>query len=386
VTISRLHSQARAVLLLCVSLTAHAGDATGRLFEARIGERDPGCAVLVRHRDHTVMARGYGVIMAGGGDRINARTNFRLASVSKQFTAMAVMLLIRDGRLRYDMPITEVLPEFPAYGRAITIRHLLTHTGGLADYEDLMERDERAGGPSYTPLRQISDAEVLALLKRAPGPLFPPGSQWAYSNSGYVLLGLIVSRVSGVPFATFLHDRIFAPLGMRGTRVAASGEPVGTRAIGHERTAGAFVVSDQSSTSATQGDGGVYSNLEDLARWDHALARHRLLPPSAMHSALTPVRLADGGRTRWPQTPDEDNLAPGEPVSYGYGWFLDPWSGHARSWHFGTTQGFRSAIMRFEKDALSVVVLCNRMDMETRGLALAVAAPYLGVHVGTPPP
>lgn len=103
-----------------------------------------------------------------------------------------------------------------------------------------------------------------------------------------------------------------------------------------------------------------------------------------MRAALVPVRLADGGQTRWPQTQDEDNLAPGEPVSYG--WFLDPWAGHARSWHFGTTQGFRSAIMRFEKDALSVVVLCNRMDIETRALALAVAAPYLGVHVETLPP
>lgn len=103
-----------------------------------------------------------------------------------------------------------------------------------------------------------------------------------------------------------------------------------------------------------------------------------------MRAALIPARLADGGQTKWPQTQDEDNLAPGEPVSYG--WFLDPWAGHARSWHFGTTQGFRSAIMRFEKDALSVVVLCNRMDIETRALALAVAAPYLGVHVETLPP
>jgi len=367
-------------------MTAAGGDPSRPIFESRIGAREPGCAVLVRRHDHTVIARGYGVRVSGGVDRIDPRTNFRLASVSKQFTAMAIMLLIHEGRLRYDTPVTDVLPEFPSYGRAITIRHLLTHTAGLADYEDLMAADERAGGPAYTPAQQISDAQVLALLMRESKPLFPPGSQWAYSNSAYVLLGLIVSRVSGESFASFLHDRVFAPLGMRNTRVAAAGEPAGSRALGHERTAEGFVVSDQSSTSATQGDGGVYSNLEDLARWDDALAHHRLLPAAAMRAALQPARLSDGGQTRWPQTPDEDNLAPGEPVSYGYGWFLDPWAGHARSWHFGTTQGFRSAIMRFSDDGLTVVVLCNRMDLETRALALAVAAPYLGVRSRTGSP
>jgi len=145
----------------------------------------------------------------------------------------------------------------------------------LADYEELMELEEHAGGPAYTPQNQIQDAQVLELLQRQPALRFEPGSQWAYSNSAYVLLGLIVGRVSALPFEAFLTTRIFAPLGMRGTRLFVRGRnTVAARAYGYASGATGLSAADQSSTSATQGDGGIYSNLADLARWDDALERH----------------------------------------------------------------------------------------------------------------
>jgi CubicO group peptidase (beta-lactamase class C family) len=165
------------------------------------------------------------------------------------------MLLVDDGKLRYDETLKEIFPDFPDYGRAITVRHLLTHTGGLPDYEDLME-----GGP-WTEARQIQDDEVLTLLKRQPKAKFTAGTSWAYSNSGYVVLGLIVAKVSGVPFDEFLARRIFAPLHMDRTLVYRKGKnEVTNRAFGHTKEAGSFVETDQSSTSATLGDGGIYSS------------------------------------------------------------------------------------------------------------------------------
>ena len=159
----------------------------------------------MRQDGKTVLARGYGVRDLRSRGRIDPATSFRLASVTKQFTAMAVMLLVRDGKLRYDDALTDVFPAFPAYGRAITIRHLLTHTSGLPDYEDLMAEAEKGRAPIWTAERQIRDDEVLALLRGETKGRFAPGTSWAYSNSGYVVLGLVVARVSGKPFGDFLR-------------------------------------------------------------------------------------------------------------------------------------------------------------------------------------
>jgi CubicO group peptidase (beta-lactamase class C family) len=338
------------------------------IFAPLASARTPGFAVLVRKDGRTVLERGYGVRDLRTLAAIDAGTDFRLASFTKQFTAMAVMLLVHDGKLRYDERLTEVFPDFPAYGRAITVRHLLTHTSGLPDYEERMD-----GGP-WTEARQIQDEEVLELLKRQTTPKFAAGSSWSYSNSGYVMLGLIVAKVSGVPFADFLRQRIFQPLAMDRTLVYVKGKnSVPERAFGHSKGPQGFVETDQSSTSATQGDGGIYSNLEDLAKWDQALARHTLLSEADMKPALTPVRLADGAETRWPATPGGDNLNPGKPVSYGFGWFLDAYSGRARMWHSGSTRGFSTVIDRFPSERLTIVVLCNRTDSDASRLALRVA-------------
>jgi len=330
--------------------------------------KSPGLAVLVRKDGHTLYERGYGVCDLRTNAAIDAQTNFRLASFTKQFTAMAIMLLVHDGKLRYDERLGDVFPEFPAYGRDVTIRNLLTHTGGLPDYEDLM-------GPGWTPTHQIQDRAVLDLLERQTAGKFAPGTKWAYSNSGFVVLGLIVAKASGATYGKFLHDRIFAPLHMDHTLAFVSGSnTVPNRAYGHSRRNGKFVETDQSSTSATLGDGGVYSNLTDLAKWDDTLRKHTLLSAEEMQAALTPAKLADGSSPHWPKDANDDNLAPGKPVAYGFGWFLDPYQGRARMWHSGSTSGFRTVIDRFMDDGPTVIILANRTDLDPAELALRVAA------------
>ena len=355
--------------------------ATQVVFEGLVHADEPGLAVLVRQDGKTVFARGYGVRDLRSRARVDPATSFRLASVTKQFTAMAAMLLVHDGKLRYEDALTDVFPAFPAYGRAVTIRHLLTHTSGLPDYEDLMAEAEKGRAPIWTAEHQIRDDEVLALLRAETKGRFAPGTSWAYSNSGYVVLGLAVARVSGKPFGEFLRQRVFAPLRMSHTVAYEKGRSeVASRAFGLAREGAGFREADQSPTSATLGDGGVYSSLEDLAKWDEALQAHELLSPGAMRPALTPVRLADGSEPRWPAAAGGDNLDPGRPVSYGFGWFLDPWRGHARTWHHGSTSGFRSVIERFPDDRLTVVILANRDDLDLRSLALEVAESRLAGH------
>jgi CubicO group peptidase (beta-lactamase class C family) len=144
------------------------------------------------------------------------------------------------------------------------------------------------------------------------------------------------------------------------------------RAHGHTKEGDGFVESDQSPTSATLGDGGVYSNLVDLAKWDRALRNGTLLSEDEMKAGLLAARLVDGSKPHWPTQPGDDNLNPGKPVSYGFGWFLDPYKGRARMWHSGTTQGFRTVIQRFTKENLTVIILCNRTDLDPSALALQV--------------
>src|SRR5579883_2595218 len=357
---------------LAIAVSAAPADlappAIDAIFAPLANGKTPGAAVLVRKDGKTIFARGYGVRDLRKLAPIDAVTDFRLASFTKQFTAMAILLLVRDGKLHYDDRLTQIFPDFPEYGRAITVRHLLTHTAGLPDYEDLMDN-----GP-WSESRQIQDDEVLTLLKQQHAPKFAAGTSWAYSNSGYVVLGLIVGKASGMPFGEFLRRRIFQPLHMDRTLVYLKGKnSVPNRAFGHSARSGGFEETDQSSTSATQGDGGIYSNLEDLAKWDQSLASHTLLSESEMKPALTPVRLADGSEPHWPAAAGGDNLAPGKPVWYGFGWFLDPYNGRARMWHSGSTRGFSTVIERFPTEKLTVIVLCNRTDLDASKLALEIA-------------
>ena len=352
---------------------------------------EPGFALLVRYGGRNAYTRVEGIRDLRSKTKIDARTNFRLASFTKQFTAMAIMLLVHDGKLRYDQSLAELFPDFPAYGKSIIVRNLLNHTSGLPDYEDLMDAVEKRKGPLWSAEKQIQDEEVLKLLKQEEYGKFAPGTSWSYSNSGYVVLGIIVARASGKSYGEFLKQRIFVPLKMNHTVVYQKGKnEVSNRAFGHTSytfphnwKVVTFEQTDQSSTSATLGDGGIYSNLEDLSKWDDALRNHTLLSEKEFLPALMPVKLNDGSEPRWPLEPNDDNLHPGKPVSYGFGWFLDPfesvpgasYGSHARMWHTGTTLGFRTVIERFtESDGLTVIILSNRDDLNLEKLALQIAS------------
>jgi CubicO group peptidase (beta-lactamase class C family) len=337
------------------------------LFSSLKSNNLPGAAVLVVRNGQPIVRRGYGVTDLHTRHPIDARTNFRLASFTKQFTATCIMLLVRDGKLHYDDHLTDFFPEFPPYGQSITVRNLLNHTSGLPDYEDILM--EQYPNTPEEKIPQILDAGVLKLLGRQTSGKFPPGSKWEYSNSGYAVLAMIVEKLSGKSFGEFLQERIFIPLKMTNTLAYEKGkDEVPHRAYGHSNFGGVWRETDQSPTSAVLGDGGIYSSLEDLAKWDRALRDHTLLSEQEMRPALTSVQLTDGPAT----FPD------GKPVSYGFGWFLDPYRGHKRMWHYGETVGFRTVIERFPDDTLTIVVLANRADLDPQALALKIADLYLG--------
>lgn len=366
------HNSLTFMLLLFASVVASAQVSASQidaLFSKFDNPREPGCALLVIKDGQPVFRKGYGVTDLRSLHAIGPETNFRLASLTKQFTATAIMLLVRDGKLRYEEPLSSVFPDFPAYGRSITIRHLLNHTSGLIDYEDIMEK-QYAGVPEEK-IPQIKDTGVLNLLEQQSGTKFPPGTRWDYSNSGYAVLAMVVEKKSGMSFGDFLRERIFKPLAMNHTIAYEKGKnEVTNRAYGHTRGANGWRETDQSSTSAVLGDGGVYTSLDDLEKWDRALTHHTLLTEKEMAPALT----AAAGPKGAPLQKPDGSLAP----LYGFGWFLDPYRGHRRYSHYGETVGFRTAIQRFPDDRLTVIVLANRAEVNAPALAESVADLFFG--------
>lgn len=310
----------------------------------------PGAAVLVLRDGQPLLRRGYGLADLEAGTPVTPETNFRLASVTKQFTAAAILLLAQDGKLSLDDPVRKWLPSLPASDDAITLRHLLTHASGLIDYEDLMTPDAT---------EQVHDIDVLHLLEREDRLYFTPGHGYRYSNGGYALLALVVGKASGQDFATFLRERIFKPLGMANTVAFENGiSTVANRAYGHSLVDGKWGRTDQSPTSAVLGDGGVYSSIDDLAKWDAALYDDRLLSDATRANAFAlhnPIR-------------DEADVD-----GYGYGWRV-----HGDMlWHSGETIGGRNVIVRWPQKRFTVVVLTNRNDPEPYRLARKIAALYL---------
>jgi CubicO group peptidase (beta-lactamase class C family) len=349
---TRVLSRTILLPLLCALWSCAAGthamnDGIDTLMKDYAG-RVPGASVLVLKNGEPVARRSYGYPSLEGNEPITPATNFRLASVTKQFTAAAILLLNEDGKLSLDDGIRKFLPSLPDLAAPITIRHLLTHTSGLIDYEDVIPA-------SMT--RQLGDADVLALLEGQSTFYFTAGSSYRYSNSGYALLALIVAKVSGQTFAQFLHARIFAPLGMHNTVAYEAGiSEVTQRAFGYSHVDGRWQQTDQSQTSAVLGDGGIYSSVDDLAKWDAALYDERLLKANSLRAAFTPSTSTDDPS-----------------VAYGFGWRI---TGETL-WHSGETVGFRNVIVRFPQQRLTVIVLTNRNDPEPYRTALAIAQPYL---------
>ena len=374
------------VLFLTMTISAksaHALDsATTARIDALFADFDhpnaPGASAMVIHNGKPVFAKGYGLANLEIKTPCTTNTNFRLASVTKQFTAMAVLILAEHEKLKLDERLTDFFPEFPAYGKQITVNHLLTHTSGLLDYEDLI--------PPGTTI-PVLDQDVLRLLiaytgdsprvgvhavawtenaaqneenlkrelqQRAARPAepqkrttyFPPGSQFRYSNTGFSLLALIVEARSGQKFSRFLKENIFEPLKMANTLAYEQGlGVVPNRAFGHTPKDGKFERTDQSLTSSVLGDGGIYSSLTDLFKWDQALYKSKLVSERTLRVAFTPATPTD---------------KPGR--SYGYGWFIGEYRGLREIWHSGETIGFRTRIARFPDRKFSVVILANRSD------------------------
>ena len=343
------------------------------IFASVTSAGEPGLAALVRENGRAVFEKGYGLRDLRTKTGIDAATNFRLASVTKQFTATCVMMLVRDGKLRYEDNLTDVFPDFPAYGKSISIRNLLNHTSGLLDYEDLLEKQYPETPPEKIP--QIKDAGVLALMKQQTTTKFPPGALWEYSNTGYALLAMVVEKKSGMPFGEFLRERIFAPLKMDDTIAFENGKnEVQNRAFGHTKSGDKWQEKDQSPTSAVLGDGGIYTSLNDMTKWDDALEHHSLISEHDMRPAIYPALASN-------KTPGEAiKDRNGNPIHYGFGWFLDPYKGHKRMYHDGDTVSFRTTIQRFTNDHVTIIVLCNRDDLNPQDLAERVADIILSSH------
>lgn len=339
-----------AASVLAMPALAHASDdpritATDALMAAYQGPV-PGAALLVLQDGQPLYARGYGLASLEDHTAVDAHTNFRLASVSKQFTAMAISLLAAEGRLGLDDPLTQWLPGLPAATQAVTLRQLLVHSSGLIDYEDVMPAQLQG---------QLRDADVLAILKGQDRTYFPPGSSYRYSNSGYALLALVVEQASGLPYPDFLRQRIFLPLGMDNTHARTDqGPAIAHRAWGYSLIDGQWQRTDQSSTSAVLGDGGIYCSLNDLARWDAAQYDDRLLAQPWR------AQLTTAGNTVQGET---------DVSAYGLGLRL-----HGDMvWHSGESIGFRNVQLRWPQQRLSVVLLSNRNDPEPYALARQIA-------------
>ena len=310
-----------------------------QLFADFSGER-PGAAVLVVKDGKRILSKAYGLANLETKTPCSSKSNFRLASVTKQFTAMSILILSERGKLSLNDKMMKFLPEFPDYGKEITIRHLLTHTSGLPDYEDFMP----AG-----LIIPLSDRDVLHILRQQTNGRFAPGSQFNYSNSGYACLALIVEVVSGQTFPAFLKQNIFDPLGMSNSVAYVSGlSTIPDRALGYAKSVEKFEASDQSLTSAVLGDGGIYSSTKDLFKWDQALYTEKLVSQRLLKDAFSVHS----------QTSDFKGSG------YGYGWYIGTNNGIHNVWHYGSTCGFRTQITRFPERKLSIVILTNRREAD----------------------
>jgi CubicO group peptidase (beta-lactamase class C family) len=303
----------------------------------------PGASAILVRDGAAQVAAAFGLADLEQSTPATITTNYRLASLSKQFTAMAVLLLIADARLTLDDSLARFFAPSPPRWRHVTMQQLLTHTAGLLDYEDLI--------PPHT-VAQLRDRDVLELVRLSDGGYHAPGAAFRYSNTGYSLLALIVEKVADSPFATVLRERIFAPLEMTDTIAYEAGvSDVVRRAYGYSLHDTTWTRTDQSLTSATLGDGGIYSSVSDLARWDAALSKGRLLPAPLLARMFSPhVATADG-------------------AAYGCGWYLRE---RRVAYHTGETVGFRTAIVRRLDARLTAIVLANRGEAAPLALAEAL--------------
>jgi CubicO group peptidase (beta-lactamase class C family) len=308
----------------------------------------PGIALSIQKNGEPIYRNTAGLADVPTNTPLDTLTNFRMASVTKQFTAMAILLLEKDGALSVDDPIGRWLPELPVRIRQkVLIRHLLTHSSGIFDYEALIPATQTA---------QSFDADVLTLLSKKDSAYFPPGTRFQYSNSGFCLLALIIERASHQSYARFLKERIFLPLHMDSSTVYEAGQPIPRRAMGYARdSAGHIIPSDQSITSATKGDGGVYTSLSDYSKWINALQQNKLLPLAAtLHHLRFPI-VPQSGRSGTAGPKGQSS------AYYAAGWFISSGSPQFL-FHSGSTCGFANFVIQLPGDNWSITYFSNIAD------------------------
>ena len=308
----------------------------------------PGAALIVIRDGRVLLKKGYGLSNIEAGEKITTDTVFDLASLSKQFTAMAVLILSERGRLKLDDPLSKFFPEFRLQARDVTIRNLLNHTSGIPDYPKLFIKGGKINASwqrdweTATSFRPTSK-DVLALLAEQKALDFAPGERWEYSNSNYVILAQLVERVSGKTFPQFLKVNIFQPLGMTSTVVADQTKPtIKNLAVRYDRGATGYKVIRETPFDLIYGDGNLHSTIEDLYRWDQALSKGRLVKASTLAEAFAPGLLKNGDKT-----------------DYGFGWVLDKYFGLKMTYHEGAGTGFNTFIMRIPDERFTVIALSN---------------------------
>ena len=308
--------------------------AIDELFRAATRAGEPGAAVIVVRKGQVLHRAAYGMANVEMGVALRPDHVFRIGSVTKQFTSAAIMMLAEEGRLAVTDPITKFLPDYPTQGKTITVEHLLTHTSGIQSYTDM---------PKWrNMLRQdMSLTELIDLFKNEPMQ-FEPGARWRYNNSGYILLGAIIEKVSGKKYADFVQERIFTPLGMKDTRYDVTDQVIPRRAAGYGRAGDRTVNAQYLSMTQPYAAGALMSTVDDLAAWDAALTAGRVINADSRAKSFTPYRLAGGNES-----------------GYGYGWSIGSYEGRAVQEHGGGINGFRSYVLRIPSDGVYVAVLSN---------------------------
>jgi len=322
----------------------------------------PGICLGVVRDGHLIKATGYGYANVELRVPVTAASVFQSGSVAKQFTAVAVLMLVNEGKLGLDDPLTKYYPQARATAvGAVTVRQLLTHTSGLPDI--FGETDETSYSKGILDFRRDYTEEELLAKYLALELDFAPGERWNYSNTGYEVLGFLIHRVTGEFYGDFLRQRIFIPLSMTATRIISEQEIVPNRASGYRIVDGRLENQEWIAPSLnTTADGGMYTNLIDLAKWDAALYGEKLLPRSLLALLWTPVRLNSG-----------------ETHPYGFGFELTAVNGHPLYYHTGSNQGFWISISRYVADRLTVIVLTNLDETHSSTLAIAQAVAALYV-------
>ncbi len=311
----------------------------------------PGLSLLVIQDGKTVLAQGFGLANVELQVPVKPETVFQSGSVGKQFTATAIMMLVEDGKVGLDDPLTKYFHDAPQAWNDVTVRELLSHTAGFGDYPK-----------NFDFRKDWSEDEELKLIESI-ALRFPPGTKWEYSNLGYVTLGVLIHRVTGEFYGDFLEQRIFQPLGMNSTRIISEADIVPNRAAGYRMVKGELKNQEWVAPLVnTTADGSLYFTTLDLAKWDAALYPEKLLKRSSLDLMWTPVKLKNG----------ETNKG-----NYGFGWFIEQRKGHRCIHHDGSWQGFETAIDRYVDDHLTVVALDNLADSKPGEITQHVAELYL---------